>query len=45
MLVLPHLAQSWILSKDDYLESTSLNEGAKKWHYSEESPHLQPIFF
>ena len=36
---LPHSAPSWILSIAENLASTSLQDGATKWHYSEETTH------
>ena len=35
--ILPHLAPSWILSRAENLASTSLQEGATKWHNSEDT--------
>ena len=46
--VFPHSAQSLILSKDENLASTSLQEGAIKWQYFDETIHpptRNPSFF
>ena len=37
--ILLHSAPSWILSKVENLASTSLQDGATKWHYYEETTH------
>ena len=45
---LPHSAPSWILSKAENLASSSLQDGATKWHHSDETTHQPshpPIFF
>ena len=49
--ILPHSAQSWILSKAENLASSSLQDGATTWHYSQPrtthppTRHPQDTFF
>ena len=42
--LLQHSAPSWILSNAENLASTSLQDGATQWHYSDET-NSPPIFF